>query len=215
MSTHDEQPEPVTDPSQDPEDAGSPVGAQAEPAPSAPGRSTLEPSGPGPTTLDAPGSLEEEGEVAADYLEELLDIMDLDGDIDIDVEDGRAAVSVVADGDDTEAPSADSSLSRLVGPRGEVLESLQELARLAVQTRTGERSRLVLDVAGYRGERRAQLQESAGRAVEAVRSSGESVRLDPMNPFERKVVHDVVAEAGLVSDSEGVEPARRVVVHPA
>lgn len=153
--------------------------------------------------------LEEEGEVAADYLEELLDIADLDGDIDIDVEDGRAAVSVVAEGSDAVA------LRRLAGPRGEVLEALQDLTRLAVQARTGERSRLMLDVAGHRARRREELQELAAQAVTEVQRDGAPVALEPMNPFERKVVHDAVAAAGLVSDSEGEEPHRRVVVSPA
>jgi spoIIIJ-associated protein len=152
--------------------------------------------------------LEEEGEVAADYLEELLDIVDLDGDIDIDVENGRASVAILTES------GRDRQLRTLVGTHGEVLEALQELARLAVQARTGERSRLMLDVAGYRAGRRRTLEDVAARAVAEVRRSGAPVRLEPMNAFERKVVHDVVAEAGLSSESEGVEPARRVVVQP-
>jgi spoIIIJ-associated protein len=152
--------------------------------------------------------LEEEGEVAADYLEELLDIVDLDGDIDIDVENGRASVAILTES------GRDRELRSLVGGHGEVLEALQELARLAVQARTGERSRLMLDVAGYRANRRRTLQDVAARAVAEVRRTGEAVRLEPMNAFERKVVHDVVAEAGLASESEGVEPSRRVVVQP-
>lgn len=147
-------------------------------------------------------ALENEGEIAADYLEELLDIADLDGDIDTYSEGGRAHVSIVTEGDE------------LVGRDGEVLEALQELARLAVMTETGHRSRLMLDVAGYREKRRKVLQELAQDAVAAVTESNESVRLAPMNPFERKIVHDVVAAAGLVSESEGEEPQRRVVVLP-
>ncbi|MCB7135771.1 Jag family protein [Cellulosimicrobium marinum] len=158
--------------------------------------------GPGVTTR-----LEEEGEIAADYLEELLDIADLDGDIDIDVENDRAAVEIVADDE--------GALEALVGEEGVVLEALQELTRLAVQARTGERSRLMLDVAGYRTARRQQLTALADEAIEKVRSSGESVSLDPLNAFERKVVHDAVAAAGLRSDSEGAEPQRYVVIHPA
>lgn len=153
-------------------------------------------------------TLEEEGEIAADYLEELLDIADFDGDIDIDVENGRAAVAVVADDDD-------SGLERLVGKRAEVLDALQELTRLAVQTKTGQRSRLMLDVAGFRKSRKEELQTAASDAIERVRESGEAVAMAPMNPFERKVVHDVVAAAGLVSDSDGEEPKRHVVIHPA
>lgn len=152
--------------------------------------------------------LEEEGEVAADYLEELLDIIDLDGDIDIDVENGRAAVGIV-----TEGPSRE--LQRLVGSNGEVLEALQELTRLAVQAATGERSRLMLDIAGFRAGRRRALEDLAARVCADVRRTGELARLDPMTAFERKVVHDVVAEAGLFSESEGEDPQRRVVVHPA
>ncbi len=153
--------------------------------------------------------LEEEGDVAADYLEELLDILDLDGDIDIDVENGRAAVSVVAD------PGSERALKRLVGREGEVLDALQELTRLAVQARTGERTRLMLDVAGHRAERRSQLEQVASRAVDSVKESGERLSLDPMTPFERKVVHDVVAAAGLRSESEGEDAGRHVVVLPA
>jgi len=151
--------------------------------------------------------LEEEGEIAADYLEELLDIVDLGGDIDIDVEHDRAAVEIVADDD--------SELGALVGEDGEVLEALQELTRLAVQARTGERSRLMLDVAGFRAQRRRELTALAEEAIERVRSGGEKVSLDPLNAFERKVVHDAVAEAGLRSDSEGAEPDRYVVIYPA
>ncbi|MDQ1289833.1 MAG: spoIIIJ-associated protein [Actinomycetota bacterium] len=152
--------------------------------------------------------LEEEGEVAADYLEELLDITDLDGDIDIDVENGRASVAVVAEEENNR------DLNRLVGSRGEVLEALQELTRLAVQARTGERSRLMLDVAGFRAARRRALEVVAAKACEEVVTGGTPVRLDPMSAFERKVVHDVVAGAGLRSESEGEEPSRRVVVFP-
>ena len=152
--------------------------------------------------------LEEEGEVAADYLEELLDIVDLDGDIDIDVENGRASVAIVAEG------ALERDLKRLVGARGEVLEALQELTRLAVQARTGERSRLMLDVAGFRADRRRALVEIAARACVEVKRTSEPMRMEAMSAFERKVVHDAVADAGLRSESEGEEPARRVVVHP-
>jgi spoIIIJ-associated protein len=153
--------------------------------------------------------LEEEGEVAADYLEELLDIVDVDGDIDIDVENGRAVVAIVSE------DASDRELRRLVGPKGEILEALQELARLAVQAGTGERSRLMLDIAGYRAGRRRALEDVAARACQEVRRTGVPLRLDPMSAFERKVVHDVVADAGLTSESEGEEPNRRVVIQPA
>jgi len=148
--------------------------------------------------------LEQEGDVAADFLEDLLDIADLDGDIDMDVDGDRASVSVVG-----------GALSQLVGRNGEVLEALQELTRLAVYRETGQRSRLMLDVAGHRAARREALIELAREHVEKVRSSGEPSHLEPMSPFERKVVHDAVAEAGLRSESEGEEPRRRVVVLPA
>jgi spoIIIJ-associated protein len=148
-------------------------------------------------------TLENEGEIAADYLEELLDIADLDGDIDTYVEGGRAHVSIVTEGD------------LLVGSDGSVLEALQELARLAVMTETGRRSRLMLDIAGHRDRRRKELEVLAKDAIGDVKESGEPVRLAPMNPFERKIVHDVVAAAGLISESEGEEPRRCVVVRPA
>ena len=148
-------------------------------------------------------SLEEEGEIAADYIEGLLDIADLDGDIDMDVEGDRAVVSVVG-----------ATLDELVGDDGEVLEALQELTRLAVHRKTGSRARLMLDVGGFRAKRRADLAE-LGRSVAAeVSRSGEPKKLRAMSPFERKVIHDAVALAGLRSESEGEEPNRRVVVFP-
>ena len=148
--------------------------------------------------------LENEGDIAADYLEELLDIADLDGDLDMDVEGDRASVSIVG-----------GDVSQLVGRNGEVLEALQELTRLAVYRETGERSRLMLDIGGFRADKRTRLEKVAEEAVAEVRSSGERKVLDPMSPFERKVVHDAVAAAGLRSESEGEEPRRRVVVLPA
>jgi spoIIIJ-associated protein len=162
-----------------------------DPGTEAPARSRLE-------------HLEHEGDIAADYLEELLDIADLDGDLDIDVEGDRAAVSIVG-----------AELRQLVGRNGEVLEALQELTRLAVFRETGDRSRLMLDVSGFRAEKRTTLEKLATETVAEVRESGEPVALDPMTPFERKVVHDAVAAAGLRSESEGEEPRRHVVVLPA
>lgn len=153
-------------------------------------------------------ALEREGEVAADFLETLLDIADLDGDIDLDIDGDRAAVAVV-DSDEGRVPR------RLVGQDGKVLEALQELTRLAVQSATGDRSRLMLDVAGHRAARRAELVDVARAAIASVKESGESYDLEPMTAFERKVVHDEVLAAGLVSDSSGSEPRRFVVVHPA
>ncbi|MFI7103865.1 protein jag [Streptomyces sp. NPDC050161] len=152
--------------------------------------------------------LEQEGEIAADYLEGLLDIADLDGDIDMDVEADRAAVSIISD-------STSRDLQKLVGRDGEVLEALQELTRLAVHRETGDRSRLMLDVAGFRARKREELAALGAKAAEEAQSTGQPVKLDPMTPFERKVVHDAVAAAGLRSESEGEEPERRVVVLPA
>ncbi|HET7398934.1 MAG TPA: R3H domain-containing nucleic acid-binding protein [Intrasporangium sp.] len=152
--------------------------------------------------------LEREGEMAADFLETLLDIADLDGDIDVDVEGDRAAVAIV-DSEEGRVPR------RLVGPDGRVLEALQELTRLAVQVETGERSRLMLDVAGYRAERRAALVELARQTIAEVRRTGTKHALEPMSAFERKVVHDEVAAAGLSSESEGVEPHRHIVILPS
>jgi spoIIIJ-associated protein len=148
--------------------------------------------------------LEAESEIAADYIEGLLDVADLDGDIDMDVEGDRAFVSVVG-----------ATLDELVGQRGEVLEALQELTRLAVHRQTGTRTRMMLDVGGYRQRRRTELAETGRDAAAEVKRTGEPKRLWPMNPFERKIVHDAVAEAGLRSESEGEEPDRRVVVLPA
>jgi spoIIIJ-associated protein len=149
--------------------------------------------------------LEREGDIAADYLEGLLDIADLDGDLDMDVEGARAAVSIVG-----------SSLDALVGPKGTTLEALQGLTRLAVTQQTGARSRLMLDIAGYRAGRRAELAETARQASRQVTERGEAVPLAPMTAFERKVVHDVVATVpGVATESEGDEPDRRVVIRPA
>jgi spoIIIJ-associated protein len=153
---------------------------------------------------DALSTLEHEGEIAADYLEALLDILDLDGDLDLDVEGDRAVVAILGDG-----------LEPLVGPRGTTLEALQELTRLAVLQQTGGRTRLMLDVGGYRARRRTELTEVGSAAAERVAASGEQEKLAPMTPFERKIVHDAVAAvAGVHSESEGEEPQRRVVVLP-
>jgi len=147
-----------------------------------------------------------EGDAAGDYLERLLDILDFDGDIDLDVEGERAVVSIIGDGD----------VDKLVGEHGEVLDALQELTRLAAMAETGQRSRLMLDIAGYRARRRTELGELGRKTAEQVAASGEPVRLAPMNPFERKVVHDAVGTVeGVESSSEGEEPRRRVVISPA
>ncbi len=156
---------------------------------------------------EAARRLEEEGDAAADYVEELLDIADLDGDIDIEVRDGRTYVSVVPGEDDE-----DDRLADLVGPDGRTLEALQELVRLAVLAATGHRSRLILDIAGHRARRDAELRRVAAEVVDRVREGAGTVHLDPMGAYERKIVHDVVAEAGLASESEGEGPRRHVVI---
>jgi spoIIIJ-associated protein len=174
----------------------------------APADTTDAPEVPAESPADAPLTLaqrlEREGDVAADYIEELLDIADLDGDIDIDVEGERAMVSLVG-----------GDLDHLVGAEGAVVDALQELARLAVLRETGERSRLMLDIAGWRLAKRAALTEAGTTAAAQVKKSGEPLSLEPMTPFERKIVHDAVAAAGLTSESEGQEPQRYVVVLPA
>ncbi|WLP88502.1 protein jag [Gordonia sp. NB41Y] len=153
--------------------------------------------------VDEEDRLVEEGEIAGDYLEQLLDVLDFDGDIDLDVDGDRAVVSI--DGGD--------DLAKLVGRKGEVLDALQELTRLAVQQATGDRSRLMLDIARWRADRRERLARLGTEVAERVRDSGEREALDPMTPFERKIVHDAVAAVdGVISESEGAEPKRRVVV---
>ena len=148
--------------------------------------------------------LEEEGDVAADYLEGLLDIADLDGDIEIGMENDRATLSIEG-----------GELTHLIGEEGEVLEALQELTRMAVQQNTGDRSRLMLDIDNFRSDKKAELAELAKQTAEEVKSTGEAIKLRPMNAFERKVVHDTIQEIGLTSESEGEDPDRCVVVLPA
>lgn len=152
--------------------------------------------------------LEEEGDIAADYLEELLDIADIDGDIDIEVRNGRTYISIVAD-------EESDPLQSLVGQDGEVLEALQELTRLSVLSATDSRSRLVLDISGYRDRRNVELATIAQDAAEQIKSGSESVALVPMGAYERKIVHDAIAELGLESESEGEGPKRHIVVTAA
>ncbi len=180
------------------EDAAGPAGSDAGEAEDL-GEDTGQPAG----QVDLM-ALEQESEIAADYIEGLLDVADLDGDIDMDVEGDRALVSVVG-----------ATLEELVGAHGEVLEALQELTRLAVHRQTGTRTRIMVDVGGYRARRRAELSDLGKDAAEDVRETGVPRRLEPMTPFERKIVHDAVAAAGLRSESEGEEPNRRVVILPA
>ncbi len=166
---------------------------------------TASPEASEDTSAPSASRLEEEGDIAADYVEELLDISDLDGDIDIEIRNGRTYVSVIAE-------EGDDRLRGLLGKDGKGLEALQELVRLAVLSATGNRSRLVLDVAGYRTERAQELEQLAQEAIVKVRETGEPLHLRPMGAYERKIVHDVIAEGGLVSESEGEGPRRHVVV---
>ena len=166
--------------------------------------STLDDEG-NPVKGASASRLEEEGDVAADYLEELLDIADIDGDIDIEVRSGRTYISIVAE-------EKSDVLDHLVGKDGEVIEALQELTRLAVLSATESRSRLVLDINGYRSERAGELQKIAEDAVATVKDAGDAVTLAPMSAYERKIVHDVVADLGLISESEGEGADRHIVV---
>ncbi|WP_130011180.1 protein jag [Serinicoccus sediminis] len=204
MSTTDDTQQVSTDeqPTNDPSPATPPEGSADVT------QVTSEQESAGADEVDRSADLVREGEVAADFLETLLDIADLDGDLEVDVDGDRALVALV-DSEDGAAPR------RLVGPGGSVLEALQELTRLAVQAETGERSRLMLDVAGYRADRRQALVSQARTAIAEVKESGERRELDPMTAFERKVVHDEVLAAGLTSESEGAEPSRYVVILPA
>ncbi|MDO5743535.1 MAG: R3H domain-containing nucleic acid-binding protein [Micrococcaceae bacterium] len=156
--------------------------------------------------LDVAISIEEEGDIAADYLEELLDIADLDGDIDIEVRGGRTYISIAGE------PEDEASLRRLIGSKGEVLDALQELTRLAVLTATGSRSRLVLDITGYRHGRANDLKRIAEEAAAKVKAGADDVSLDPMSAYERKLVHDFVAGLGMHSESSGEGPRRHIVV---
>lgn len=152
--------------------------------------------------------LEEEGDIAADYLEELLDIADIDGDIDIEVRNGRTYISIVSD-------EESEDLGNLVGQDGEVLDALQELTRLSVLSSTESRSRLVLDISGYRERRNVELSKIANDAAEEIKAGAESVALAPMGAYERKIVHDAIADLGLESESEGEGARRHIVVSPA
>lgn len=154
---------------------------------------------------DAAKDAVDEGDIAADYLEELLDIVDLDGDIDIEIRGERTFISI-------QAEEGTEDLQELVGRKGEVLDALQELVRLSVLAATGNRTRLVLDINGHRQQRADDLKAMAKEAIDSVKSTGEAVHLSPMSAYERKIVHDVIAEEGFVSESEGEAKRRHVVV---
>ena len=149
-----------------------------------------------------PSQLEEEGEIAADYIEELLDIADLDGDIEIDTRGGRAYVSVTSE--------ETANLRILAKP--DTVNALQELTRIAVQTKTGSFSRLILDVGGSREARVAELTILVDKAIERIEAGAASAALPPMSSYERKLVHDVVSERGFVSESEGEGRDRHTVI---
>ncbi|WP_414146381.1 protein jag [Gulosibacter hominis] len=148
--------------------------------------------------------IRDEGDIAADYIEELLDIADLDGDLEIDVRDGRTYVSVVTEGE--------SNLQRL--RTGEAVDALQQLSRLAVQAETGEFSRLILDVDGSREARKRELDELVDKAISRIEAGAASAALPPMSSYERKLVHDLAAERGYSSDSEGEGRERHTVIRP-
>lgn len=147
--------------------------------------------------------LEQEGDIAADYIEELLDIADIDGDIELDVRAGRAYISV-------EAPEGSSTLSALSDP--ETVRSLQELTRLAVQNKTGRFSRLILDVGGSRDTRQGELEQLVSRAIERLEEGAGQASLPAMSSYERKLIHDIVAERGFVSESYGEGADRHTVI---
>ena len=149
--------------------------------------------------------LNEEADVAADYLEGLLDIADYEGDIEMGVRNHRPTVQIVAD-DDTD-------IKHLIGKDGEVVDALQQLTRLAVQQKIGERSHLIVDVDGFLRRKREHLREQALDVIDEVRETGDPVNMKPMNSFERKIVHDMVREEGLKSRSHGEEPHRYVTVY--
>lgn len=145
--------------------------------------------------------LEADGDLAADYIEGLLDIADFDGDIDIDVANGRAYVSVTGGGEE---------LDRLAAP--EAVQALQDLTRLAVQAKTGRFSRLIVDIGGSRDARAIELKGMVDAAIAQIAAGRDRVELEPMSSYERKLVHDEVAERGYFSESRGEGRDRRLVI---
>ena len=146
--------------------------------------------------------LEQEGDIAADYIEEFLDICDLDGDIDIDARNGRAYLSV---------NSTDADNLRLLS-KPDTVNALQELTRLAVQNKTGSFSRLILDIGGSRDARQAELTALVARAIERIEAGAAEAALPPMSSYERKLVHDIVSDRGYVSESNGEGRDRHTVI---
>ncbi|MEO5920294.1 MAG: R3H domain-containing nucleic acid-binding protein [Pseudolysinimonas sp.] len=182
------------------------VESPAETEPDTQTESDAQDAAPGSTLASADEPTEQElvdeGDLAADYIEELLDIADLDGDIDIDARAGRAYVSVTATGE--------ANLRQLSKP--DTVTALQELTRLAVQNRTGRFSRLILDVGGSRDARAAELASLVDHAVTRIEEGAATASLPPMSSYERKIVHDLVAERGFTSESEGEGRDRHTVI---
>lgn len=166
---------------------------------------TSEPTRTAPLPDPTDEELEQEGDIAADYLEELLDIADIDGDLALDVRAGRAYVSVEAD--------ETTSLGRLGEPT--TVQALQELTRLAVQNRTGRFSRLLLDIGGSRDARQRELEDLVGRAIERLEGGASQASLPAMSSYERKIVHDIAAERGYASESYGDGADRHTVLRRA
>jgi spoIIIJ-associated protein len=158
-----------------------------------------------PASTDTVEQLEQEGDVAADFLEGLLDIADIGGDLALDVRNDRAYVSIESDGD--------GSLRVLSDP--DTVSALQDLTRLAVQNRTGRFSRLILDVSGSRDARRRELEALVDRAAARLEDGASQASLPAMSSYERKVVHDIAAERGLVSESYGEGAQRHTVLRRA
>jgi spoIIIJ-associated protein len=150
------------------------------------------------TTTDTP----DEGELAADYLEELLDIADLDGDIEIEIKNQRTYLSVSSEDSDDLVPLS----------KPDVVQALQELTRLAVQQETGEFSRLILDIAGSREKREGELDELVSAAIARIEDGASQAALPPMSSYERKLVHDMVSEKGYQSESQGEGADRHTVI---
>ena len=150
------------------------------------------------TTTDTP----DEGELAADYLEELLDIADLDGDIEIEIKNQRTYLSISSEDSDDLVPLS----------KPDVVQALQELTRLAVQQETGEFSRLILDIAGSREKREGELEELVSAAISRIEDGASQAALPPMSSYERKLVHDMVSDKGYQSESQGEGADRHTVI---
>lgn len=166
----------------------------------------LDGSGVDDAPLDA--DLEEQADAVADFVEELLERMGIDAIAEPTMHRGHVYVDIV------DGPEDDMAL--LIGRHGQTLDAIQELARTAVGRRLDDRVRVLVDVSDYRKRQEDRLIEGAREVAERVQATGAEEQLDPMNAYQRKLVHDVVAEfEGLESVSEGVDPDRFVVVRPS